>query len=181
MIVITAGRRVDAADASAERFPLRNAGEVAERVRDRLRDLSAQTLVCSAACGADLIALKEARALGIRLRIVLPFEPDSFRRTSVVDRPGNSVWDWGLLYDESIRVAKNRDDLIVLASGDDATAAYLAANERIVEEARNLAADGDVTALIIWEGGSRGEDDVTAELMARAEQAGIPIEEVITL
>ena len=38
-----------------------------------------------------------------------------------------------------------------------------------------------ITALIIWEGSSRGEDDLTAELMARAQEADMPVEQVITL
>jgi hypothetical protein len=39
---------------------------------------SADALVCSAACGADLIALEEAERLGIRRCSVLPFSPDRF-------------------------------------------------------------------------------------------------------
>ena len=49
-------------------------------------------LVCSAACGADLIALQAAGRVSLRRRIVLPFEPSRFRDSSVVDRPG----DWAL-------------------------------------------------------------------------------------
>jgi hypothetical protein len=38
----------------------------------------ADALACSAACGADLIALEEAERLGIRRCLVLPFSPDRY-------------------------------------------------------------------------------------------------------
>jgi hypothetical protein len=192
MIVIAAGRRIDALDAKEERFPLKNADRVAKEIRARLQDFRADMLVCSAACGADLITLNEAQSLGIRRRIVLPFAPQRFRQVSVVDRPGNSTWNWGALFDEIIRRASETNDLIIMPPKTDETAAYVATNKRILAEALNLSQDltdqtrndtdhDQLTAMIIWEGISRGEDDLTADFAMRAQGAGIPIEEVITL
>lgn len=192
MIVILAGRRIDEVNAKEERFPLKNAERVAEEVRARLHDLGAEVLICAAACGADLIALNEAKAMGIRLRIVLPFSPERFRQTSVVDRPGNSTWNWGALFDEITQQAGMTGNLIVLPPKDDETAAYIAANERILAEAQDLSKSlsrqnsGDtgksrITALIIWEGRSRGGDDLTAELANQSQELGIPIQHIITL
>lgn len=193
MIVISAGRRIDEVDAKEARFPLENVDEVAEAIRSRLADLSPDVLICSAACGADLIALDAAAGLGIRRRIVLPFAPPHFRHTSVTDRPGNSTWDWGAIFDDLIRLAVESDDLIILPPRDDGdeTAAYVAVNRRIIDEARSLAEESDdqkkgggeraqVRAVIIWEGSSRGEGDLTAELAALARKAGIPVEQVRT-
>jgi hypothetical protein len=196
MIITLAGRRIDAADAKEERFPLRNADRVAEEIQFRLESLAVGVLVCSAACGADLIALNAARNLGIRSRIVLPFAPKHFRQTSVVDRPGNSTWDWGSLFDEFIKKADDTNDLIVMTAKDGkantGTAAYVETNQLLITEALDLSrtgtycnqgdsGKGQTRAMVIWEGGSRGQDDLTAEFAERAQQAGMPLEEVKTV
>lgn len=195
MIITLAGRRIDGPDADERRFPLSRAGRVADEIGARLTDLGADTLVCSAACGADLIALCEARRLDMRRRIVLPFAAERFRRTSVVDRPGSPAWDWGALFDGLIRDAVNADDLITLSHATDDAAAYRAANGRMISEALKLSRgrsaqkpDGagdaggvQITALIVWEGRPRGEDDLTADFAGRAREAGLPVEQVFTL
>jgi hypothetical protein len=191
VIITSAGRRIDELDAKKERFPLRNADRVAEETRSRFKSLGVSLLVCSAACGADLIALNASRSLGIRSRIVLPFAPQRFRGTSVVDRPGNSTWNWGTLFDELVERANETNDLVVLSSNDaqadDETAAYIQTNQRLITESMDLsrtASDNlekQIKALIIWEGESRGEDDMTGDFANRARQAGIPLEEVNTV
>ena len=60
MIVALAGRRIDAPGADAERFPLAAVELVRERLHNLLSEKGASTLVCSAACGADLLALAAA-------------------------------------------------------------------------------------------------------------------------
>src|SRR5581483_7775479 len=101
-VVALAGRRIDGAKTQPPRFPLNQVHEVSRRLGDALRKVRAVALVCSAACGADLVALKEAEQLGLRRRIVLPFAKDKFRETSVIDRPG----DWGRIYDGQIAAAE---------------------------------------------------------------------------
>jgi len=61
-----------------------------------------------------LIVLSEAGSLGLRRRVVLPFEPKRFRETSVVDRPG----DWGTIYDQVIDQVETNGDLVVLGKTD---------------------------------------------------------------
>ncbi|HEX8163013.1 MAG TPA: hypothetical protein VF538_14170 [Pyrinomonadaceae bacterium] len=127
---------------------------------------------------------------------MLPFAPRHFRQTSVIDRPGNSTWNWGTLFDEFIKKANDTDDLIVLprrGGGTGAkTSAYVETNQRLITEALNLSRRGAYCdqgdsgkeqnrAMIIWEGRSRGEDDLTAEFAERAQQAGMTIEEVNTV
>jgi hypothetical protein len=192
MVIIVAGRRIDAEDAEQERFPLKNADSVAEAVRSKFEALRPGVLVCSAACGADLIALKMAKALSVRRRIILPFEPSRFRSTSVVDRPGNSTWDWGAIFDDQIQEVREKNDLLIIPPAADETASYVATNEHIIAEAEKLAsgegdpsrarASGDqMQCLIVWEGQSRGEDDITAELISRARVAGMEVEQISTL
>ena len=59
-VIALAGRRTDAPDAANVRFPPANVDIVKERIRRHLERLTARTLVCSAACGADLVALDAA-------------------------------------------------------------------------------------------------------------------------
>jgi hypothetical protein len=188
MVVALAGRRVDAPDAERPRFPLANIEVVKERLLAVLTDLKTSVIVCSAACGADLLALEAARRLGIRRRIVLPFDASRFRATSVVDRPGK----WGPLFDSLYEEARLTNDLVVLLREGDDEDAYAAATDRIITEAFTLAKEetnkedtdsqnDKPTAVVVWEGASRGEGDLTAKFAARATEQGMRVVEVDTL
>src|ERR1700687_257733 len=106
-IVALAGRRVDPVDADTRRFPLENVTLVRKRLSELFVAERATALVSSAACGADLAALEAAERLGLRWRIVLPFAPERFRQTSVIDRPG----DWGPVFDRLIAQSRIAGDL----------------------------------------------------------------------
>lgn len=188
MVVALAGRRVDAPGAEQQRFPLENIDVVAGRLRTLLEDLKPCALICSAACGADLLALDAARTLGIRRRIVLPFDPSRFRATSVVDRPGN----WGSLFDTLYEEARARNDLVIVSHEGDDEEAYAAATERIIAEALELAKeeanresveppDSQPMAIVVWDGRSKGEGDLTAEFAVLARENGMRVIEVETL
>src|SRR5580692_2460109 len=133
MIIALAGRRVDAADAKQHRFPAKNVDIVRERIRRMLQTQCAVAIVGSAACGADLLALSEAGKLGLRRRVVLPFDREKFRTTSVTDRQG----DWGPLYDKLLNEVENSGDLLVI-HGDSEDNAYAEANHAIVDQALSL-------------------------------------------
>src|SRR5438270_11295822 len=126
-VIALAGRRIDAPDAKATRFPLDAVPLVHQRLRELFRQEQADALVCSAACGADLIALDEAGRLGIRRRIVLPFAPDRFRETSVIDRPGG----WCPLFHPLMDEAGKAGQVVVLDAGN-REAAYAAASDATV-------------------------------------------------
>jgi hypothetical protein len=111
-VVALAGRRIDAVDTHPSRFPL-EAIPTRRLAKLLARECAAVALVCSAASGADLLALEEAERLGLRRHIVLPFPPDRFRQTSVIDRPG----DWGRVFDRLVSASQEAGDLLVL-SGD---------------------------------------------------------------
>jgi hypothetical protein len=91
--IALAGRRVDPPDASEVRFPAsaKNIEIVRQRIRNKLQTKRTTVIVSSAACGSDLLALSEAGNLGLRRRVVLPFDRDKFRTTSVTNRPGDWV------------------------------------------------------------------------------------------
>jgi hypothetical protein len=178
MILALAGRRVDAADAKQRRFPAENVDIVRERIHAMLQTRGAPVLVSSAACGADLLALSEAGRLGLRRSVVLPFDREKFRTTSVTDRPG----DWGPLYDQQLNeVEKSGDLLVVHAKSEDN--AYAEANHAIVDKALSLGQElqDRVTAVLVWDGKSRGEGDLTEEFWVYARNKSIPVVEVMTL
>jgi hypothetical protein len=173
-VLALAGRRIDAPETDPPRFPLKNVPMVRERLAALLATEHAEALVCSAACGADLIALEEAERLGLRRRIVLPFPAKRFRETSVTDRPG----EWGPLFDRLIASAEAAGDLVVLDVEGNDDAAYAAANQSIISEAGTIAratSDGTpfrLVAVIVWEGSAREGTDASGGLLTLAKQAG---------
>jgi hypothetical protein len=184
MIVVVAGRRIDAPGAQPPRFPLARRDQVRRNVTSALRRLGATVIVSSAACGADLLTLEAARALGLRRRIILPYRAEWFLADSVTDRPGR----WKALYEALIAEARASGDLVTLRFPRGSDDAFRAANERMLSEAQRLAqraARRDPAAalggLIVWEGAPRGPDDVTAHLKQRLEQAGAQVEQTLTL
>ena len=182
-VVALAGRRIDLPDAQVPRFPLGNVQEVGRRIYKALCEMHAVALVCSAACGADLVALEQAKQLGLRRRVVLPFAPERFRETSVVDRPGN----WGSLYDQQIAATAAAGDLLVLDIATGGDAAYAAANETIVREAQALARTAHpdrahrLIAILVWEGAPRPGSDATARFRDLARRAGFEEQSISTL
>jgi hypothetical protein len=86
MILALAGRRIDPPNTPRPAFPRTNIREVQNRLHRLFLEQGVGVLVCSAACGADLVALEVAEKLGLHCRIVLPFEPSLFREAFVIDR-----------------------------------------------------------------------------------------------
>jgi hypothetical protein len=179
MIVALAGRRVDPKDQDHPRFsPAPKSVELVKwRIRDKLLNLQASVLVSSAACGADLLALAEAGGLGLRRRVILPFDRDRFRSTSVTDRPGN----WGPLYDAVLDEVQAVGDLVI-APAAPADKAYLETNHIIIEEALSLASmlRQKGVAIRVWEGKTRGEGDLTEEFGEYAQMKGLEVFDVMT-
>jgi hypothetical protein len=177
VIIALAGRRIDPPDAATPRFPLENVSLVTQRLRALFNTRTVKVVVSSAACGADLLALSVAGQVGIRRRVILPFGRDKFRETSVVDRPG----DWGPVYDRVLDEASATGDIVTLEGTADDAEAYAAANDTILKQAAALAQSGEETlATLVWEGGSRGSDDLTAAFGAEARKRGLTVIEVGT-
>ncbi|HEY8324596.1 MAG TPA: hypothetical protein VIG77_08920 [Ktedonobacterales bacterium] len=184
MIVAVAGRRIDAPGAQPPRFPLARRSQVRRNISVALQRLGATVIVSSAACGADLLALDAARALGLRRRIILPYRADWFLTDSVTDRPGR----WKTLYETLIAEARASGDLVALTFPRGSDDAFRAANATILSEAQRLARQASrrdpataLAGLIVWEGAPRGPDDITAHLKERLERAGARVEVALTL
>ena len=179
MVIAFAGRRVDASDAAQKRFPAENASAVKQQIRDFLQSHDARALVCAAACGADILGLEAAGELGLRRRIVLPFDKATFRATSVVDRGG----DWGERYDRIIAEVGGQGDMVEFAHDKDDGQTYLTGNLEILDQAQWLASElkTGAHALVVWNGESRGEGDVTSHFMHEAGARGMGVAEVMTV
>ncbi|MDH4195513.1 MAG: hypothetical protein OEY80_13695 [Nitrospirota bacterium] len=193
-ILACAGRRIDASDASISRFPLIESDRVGREVEAVLRTQRVTLVVSSAACGADLIVLHVAHRLGIRTLVVLPFSPELFRRHSVMDRPSSAAWDWGKLYDQMIEKVRKAGDLKILKGTPESHLGYQAVNRALVAEAMALGKQesargressgiglAQVKALIIWDGESRGPQDLTMHFSEEACAQGLPVLEIFTL
>lgn len=179
MLAVLAGRRIDAPDAEEKRFPLEMKDVVYKRIREFFHHNKVRVLVGSAACGADLLAQKAARDLGIERRVILPFERERFRETSVIDRPG----DWGNLFDEICDEAERKGNLIVLEGfADDEAKAYSAVTTRLLEHAESLQTDREkILAVAVWEGKAKDETDETASFIEQAKSRNIKVKEISTL
>lgn len=176
-VVALAGRRIDAPGTLPPRFPAANIGLVEGRIRS-VFEHGVSVLVCSAACGADLLALGVAGEWGIRRRVVLPFDRARFRETSVVDRPG----DWGTRYDQILDEVEANGDLIVLGCDPADPEAYAEANRAILDEAVRLGAFArrSVSAVVLWDLETRGADDFVAHFLGEASIRNLPVEQIDT-
>lgn len=171
-VVALAGRRIDAPGAPA-RFPARAEPTVARGIEDLLDRVRPAAFVSSAACGADLIGLEVAGRLGIPRRVILPFEREKFRRTSVIDRPG----DWGSRFDTVLDGIEDSEIVDLGLEGDDV---YAIASDAILDQANRLAGPAGVLAVVVWNGESRGPDDITARFAADAAARGFDVHEINT-
>jgi len=175
-VVALAGRRTDALDAEVKRFPLDRVPIVKNEILELFKNEAVGILVCSAACGADLLALDSAISLGVRCRVILPYNTKKFRETSVVDRPG----EWGPLFDRVIADVQAKGDLIILGGSPEGDQAFSYATRAIVQEAANAAGMDRATSVLVWEGSPHGKKDATAEFRQLALNAGMKEVTVLT-
>jgi hypothetical protein len=170
---------MDAPGEETVRFPRENVSLVQSRILNWLAGQNVNTLVCSAACGADLLALGAAEELGIRRYIVLPFPREQFRAISVVDRGG----DWGARFDAVLDKIADQGEVIVLGYTPENETAYIETNHVILELAISTGSriGQPVKVAVVWDGASRGDGDVTKAFQKEAQERGLPIEEISTL
>ena len=190
-IVAFAGRRIDATDVETPRFPLTQVDVVQKKIEELFRRDNVKTLTCSAACGADLIALQVAQKLGIHYRIILPFVSERFRVTSVMDRPCTQEWNWGILFDQVVDIAQEKGELVVVETDEDRQTAYQSVNQAILNEALQqgriqaatvpLQEIHQVQAVIAWDGHARGPRDLTLHFAEEARSRGLVVKEILTL
>jgi hypothetical protein len=173
-VLIAAGRRVDATDATVSRFPASEVAEVRRKIQEFFSQEKPLVVVCSAACGADLIVLDVAASLGVERYVLLPSQPADFRKTSVTDRPG----DWGDVYDRVLKTSRVK--VLKLPEGQQG---YLETNLKLLDRGQVLGRKYSTSteALVVWDKKTRGPDDVTGHFLAQAKLRRIPVIEITTL
>ncbi|HKH61929.1 MAG TPA: hypothetical protein VKA49_13905 [Flavitalea sp.] len=182
MIVALAGRRIDANDAERPVFPLALADSVKAKLIDALRYANATHIVSSGACGSDLLAMQAAETLQIPKTMILPFKAETFKSTSVTDRPG----DWGPIFDYLVAELKQSEHLIELDFDKDDPDVYTKTNFHILDEAEKLSSKnnheknsaGKLMAMIIWEGKPKSSGDATHHFMQEAQKRNFIIKEI---
>lgn len=178
-VAAVAGRRPDIS-AREGQFPVGEVPRVAREIHHLLASMSVRTVVCSAAAGADLLALRAARDLGLRQLVVLPFPPDRFRESSVADRGR----DWAALFDDIIADLGLHGELYVLSEKGDEECAYRRANREILHRARIEAQTSKTLmapiAIAAWDGTARPSGDLTADFIEEARYQGYRVVEVLT-
>lgn len=182
MIIALAGRRIDAPHTGQARFPLENVEKLKKRLKDFFLFHKVSVLVCSAACGSDLLALDIAGELNLYRKIILPFPPEIFKMKSVNDCRGN----WEPLFDRICNKLNQSENLLVLPYEEDDQNAYkktnleiLNAAEKLVQSSRNETKK--IIALAVWDGKSKEHDDTTAHFLEEARSRNMDIEEINTL
>ena len=168
VVAALAGRRIDAVGSRVRRFSIDRIDQVRADLKSLFEQEAVELLVCSAACGADLIALDLARKAGIRYRIILPFSVERFRQSSVVDRTG----EWGPLFDQLVKDIPD-SELIVLPELANDDEAYDHATKEIVRQVAMTATPGTGLAIAVWEGQPRQGIDGTALFLQLAKDAGL--------
>jgi hypothetical protein len=171
-----AGRRIDRPDAEPKRFPISRINSVKQQLKKIFEEEEIDLLVCAAASGADLLALELAMKLNIDFRIILPFAPDRFRSTSVVD----SSAEWGATFDLVLTKAESTGNLVILDEAMTDEDAYKYATRVILTEANTAAAPDKAVAIIVWEGKPRGPNDFTLQFRNLAIKAGMRERVVLT-
>lgn len=177
MIITFAGRRIDADNSERPVFPLALTSAVKAKIIQALRDTDAKHVISSGACGTDLLAMQAAETLQISKTMVLPFKTETFKVTSVIDRPG----DWGFIFDNLVKELRQSGQLIELDLDKNDPEVYTKTNLHILDEAEKLAArdpQDSVTAIIVWEGKPKSSGDTTHHFMLEAQKRNFVVREI---
>lgn len=176
-VAALAGRRIDAVGAERQ-FPLSNLPAVRARIGKAFKQLKVKRLVCSAACGADLTSLQVALAHNIPRRILLPFDPMTFRTSSVVDRPGN----WGEMFDYVLANTPVEDVVNMELQNKDPDESYSLVTREIVRQASEIAITSGLKpiTLLVWDGHPRASGDATQDMLEVSEAASFEVHHIHT-
>ena len=150
LAILFTGHMIDLPQRAAPRFPQSaepaawraiHAAVEAARTRAKGRIVG----ISSGARGGDLLFLEACRLYGIERRMVLPFPPEAFIRTSVAGVP-NTNWESKFWDNWNSLAAAERE--VLLPAEDEK--GYALCNQRTIELAKLLAPAYELVAL--WDG-----------------------------
>ena len=165
MIIVYGGCQADEPDRASPRLPRHAEEPLGRRIRGLLQSLKPRYLVGALASGSDIIFARAALAENIPLEVVLPFDIDTFRRTSVATR--GEVWT-----DHYNRILESDGVQVNCRELDPADEhSYRKHNLVLLDEGMRLAAaDERVWLMTIRPQPGGGSVSVTDDLVHRAEQ-----------
>jgi hypothetical protein len=150
LALLFTGHMIDLPGRTQPRFP--NEAEPAAWLairsaieRARARNKGRIVAVASGARGGDLIFHEACRLFGIERRMVLPFPPDVFLKTSVGGVPNGG---WEVKFWDNWNSLSQAEREVLLPAED--SAGYALCNDRMVELAQALAHSYEIIAL--WDG-----------------------------
>ena len=164
-VLYVSGHRTDGPEREEPRFPESRVDAVSREIREYLRRWGVGpgwTVVSGGARGADLLAAREAAALGARVRLCLALPEEEFIARSVMtDHPAPAL-DWVDLFRQVVK--KAQVTVLPAARRPDAASSsevFARANEWMLDEVRGAA---ELYALLVWNG-MRGSIGGTWELI----------------
>ncbi len=180
MVIALAGRRIDSEDYDVKRFPLTNVSKVEKEMEVLFYEENVTRLICSGANGADLIAIKAAHSLGISCTMVLPFDHKTFKKVSVMDRPGN----WEDLFDKYYDYLNTQNNVKILNLPTSDPYAFNKTSTGILDCAAQFSHEENteiMQAVVVWDGRPKDTDDATFAFYSEAQQRNIPVIEIMTI
>src|SRR5258707_15094738 len=90
MIIVCGGCQADEPGRDTPRLPSDGAEDIFVRIRGLFQSLEPKCVVGALASGADILFARAALEEGIPLKVLLPFDAETFRKTSV--EPAGQPW-----------------------------------------------------------------------------------------
>lgn len=166
MRVLFSGHMVDAPDRAQPRFPSHNvpaARTAIHRAISEIKNPTAQA-ISGAACGGDLLFCEEWLSTDRHLTIYLPREVESFLDESV--RFAGAHWEdtfHQVVIADGVRVVGPEPGMEDLADPHSPN------NLRMISAALE---DGDVAAVVLWDGGGGDGPGGTAHMVREVQNSG---------
>lgn len=166
MIIVYGGCQADEPERSTPQLPSAAAEDLFVRIRGLLNSLAPQRLVGALASGGDILFARAALAEGIPLEITLPFDVETFCKTSV--KPAGEPWTSH--YDRITTTAGVNIDDVGLDPAD--ADVYRKHTVALLDKAEALGREGDqrVWALVVRPQPDPLSPSVTDDLVNRAEE-----------
>ncbi len=173
-VFVFSGHMVDAPNRSAPRFPATAERPAAKRIAaamDELGAASGDLAICSGAAGGDILFEEACLALGMSLKVFLPFPEREFLRRSV-DFAGVG---WRARFHAVRQNAHTSTEVLsAVAPGEDP---YAACNEAILRAALEHGRDR-VRCIVLWDGKGGDGPGGAGHMAAIATARGIPLRRI---
>jgi hypothetical protein len=169
MIILYGGSQADEVGRSEPRLPATAVADLSTRLRGLFQSLNPTCLVGALASGADILFAGAALAENISVKVRLPFDQGTFRRTSVENRGE----PWTTDYDRLL--TNDQVDVNEASFDPDDESSYRSHNLAMLDYAKGLAnANGERVWLVTIRPSPQPDSpSITDDFVRRAEEDGI--------